>query len=109
MCQGRWIKSVYPTCALKFSCSLAIHKIDFSYNSAYAFPWGTKAMNRKPFSILAVFVFVIVAVLHVVRLVFGWEVVINGAKIPMWVSPLGMVIAGVLAFGVLRECQQGKP
>lgn len=66
-------------------------------------------MTRKPFSILAVFVFVIVAVLHVVRVVFGWEVIINGAKIPMWVSLLGVAISGVLAFGVLRESQQGKP
>lgn len=66
-------------------------------------------MTRKPFSILAVFVFVIVAVLHVVRVVFSWEVIINGATIPMWVSLPGVMIAGVLAVGLLRESQQGKP
>ncbi len=65
-------------------------------------------MIWKPFSILAVFIFVLMALLHVLRLLFGWEVIINGAKVPIWVSLLGVVIAALLAFGVWRESQRGR-
>ncbi len=65
-------------------------------------------MIWKPFSTIAVFVFVLVALLHILRLFFGWEVIINGAKVPTWVSLLSVVIAGLLAFGVWRESQQRR-
>jgi len=65
-------------------------------------------MIQKPFTTVAVFVFMIVATIHVLRLLYGWEVLINGAGVSMWVSILAAVIAGGLAFAVWRELRHCK-
>ena len=62
---------------------------------------------KKPFAAIAVGVFALVALLHVFRLVFGWEVTFQGSVVPMWVSGLGVAIAGGLAVMLWRESRQG--
>ncbi len=57
----------------------------------------------KPFTIIAIIVFVLVSLLHLLRYFLGWEIIINAVVIPMWVSLLGFVIAGGLAFMLWRE------
>ena len=42
-------------------------------------------------------VFAAVAVAHVVRLATGFEIVVGGAVVPVWVSGLGALIAALLA------------
>jgi hypothetical protein len=59
----------------------------------------------KPFTTLAVAVFSVVAVLHLLRLFAGWEVVVVGFVVPVWWSAIGLVVAGGLAFMVWREAQ----
>lgn len=63
----------------------------------------------KPFTSIAIAVFTIVAVLHGLRILMGWEVTIQGAVVPMWASYLGLLIAGGLAFLLWRESRPGKP
>ncbi len=58
---------------------------------------------KKPFTTIAVGVFSLVALLHVLRLAFGWEVTIQGSIFPMWVSVWGAVITGGLAVMLWRE------
>ena len=70
--------------------------------------WVSVMMILKPFSILATVVFALVALAHLHRLLFEWEVLINGARMPMWTSVVGVLIAGLLAFGVWRESRQSK-
>ena len=62
----------------------------------------------KPFTTLAIAVFTIVAVLHLLRIFMGWEVVVSGTVIPMLASYLGLLIAGGLALLLWRESRQGK-
>ena len=57
----------------------------------------------KPFTAIAVAIFGLIALMHVLRLARGWEVTVGGAAIPMWVSVLGLAIAAVLAFMLWRE------
>ena len=57
----------------------------------------------KPFTSLAIAIFTIVAVVHLLRILLGWEVIIQGVMIPMWASYLGLIIAGGLAFLLWRE------
>ena len=52
---------------------------------------------------IAIAIFTVVAVLHILRMLYGWEVVINGMSVPMWVSVLGAIITGGLAFALWRE------
>ena len=63
----------------------------------------------KLFTTIAVVIFSLMAVLHVLRLFFGWEAVINGMIIPMWASAVGVLIAGGLALMLWRESRLGKP
>ena len=58
---------------------------------------------NKPFTIAAVVIFAIVALMHVLRLLLGWDVTIADTEIPKWVSIAGLVIAGGLAIGLWRE------
>src|SRR3989449_8799849 len=48
----------------------------------------------KPFTTIAIVIFSLVAVLHALPLILGWEVVFNGLVMPMWVSVVGSIVAG---------------
>lgn len=61
----------------------------------------------KPFTKIAIAVFSLVAILHLLRLVFGWEVIVSGIIIPLWVSVIGLIVSGGLAFLLWRE-MKGK-
>src|SRR4029078_1498673 len=60
------------------------------------------AMN-KPFTVAAVVIFAIVALIHLLRFVLGWNANIAGTEIPMWVSVAALVIAGGLEIGLWRD------
>ena len=62
----------------------------------------------KPFTNLAIAVFILVAVMHLLRLVYGWEATVNSMVIPMWVSVMGLLIAGALAYFLWREAYKSK-
>jgi hypothetical protein len=62
----------------------------------------------KPFTTIAIVIFSLVAVLHVLRLILGWQAVIDGLVIPMWASVVGLIIAGGLAIMLWRESRPEK-
>jgi len=55
-------------------------------------------MTEKMFATIAAVIFALVALLHLLRLVMGWSVVIGSWTVPMWVSWVGLVIAGGLSY-----------
>jgi hypothetical protein len=55
---------------------------------------------------MAVAVFTLIALLHLLRLLTGWEIVVTGYVVPVWFSLPGMIIAGVLAVMVWREARK---
>jgi hypothetical protein len=57
----------------------------------------------KPFTTIAVAFLTLIALVHLLRLFAGWEVVVSGFVIPVWWSAIGLVIAGGLALMVWRE------
>ena len=57
----------------------------------------------KPFTTIAVAVFSLVALLQLLRVLMGWEVVIGGVHIPFWASLVACVAAAGLAVLVWRE------
>jgi len=59
-------------------------------------------MSQKIFSLLAGLIFLLIAVMHGLRLAFKWEVVLNGWSVPMWVSAVAIVITAYLAFESLK-------
>ena len=60
----------------------------------------------KPFTTIAVIIFTLIAIVHLIRLFVGWEVTVVGFVIPVWWSALGLVIAGGLALMVWREAKR---
>jgi hypothetical protein len=55
-------------------------------------------MTEKMFATIAGVIFALVALLHLLRLVMGWSVVIDSWMVPMWVSWVGLVVAGGLSY-----------
>ncbi|HEX9686520.1 MAG TPA: hypothetical protein VGA25_11795 [Burkholderiales bacterium] len=61
---------------------------------------------NKPFTVVAAAIFALVALVHLLRLIYGWAVTIVGADVPTWTSVLGLLIAGVLAAGLWWESRR---
>lgn len=59
-------------------------------------------MTRKLYLCFAGTIFGLIAILHVLRLLFGWSAVIGGYTVPMWPSFVGLLVAGFLAYEGFR-------
>jgi len=55
-------------------------------------------MTEKAFATIAAVIFALFALLHLLRLVMGWSIVIDSWTVPMWVSWVGLVVAGGLSY-----------
>ena len=58
---------------------------------------------RKPFTMIAVVLFSLIALLQLLRFVLGWEVTVNQVIVPLWVSGIAFVLLGTVAVMVWRE------
>ena len=47
--------------------------------------------------------FSLIAVLHAMRLLYGWEAQIGGWTVPFWLSGVAVLAAGTMAWGLYRE------
>jgi hypothetical protein len=59
-------------------------------------------MNQKTFDLVAGIFFLLIAVGHLLRGIFGWTAVVAGFAVPVWWSWLAFVVVGYLAFEGLR-------
>jgi type VI protein secretion system component VasF len=64
------------------------------------------AMDLRTFSITAGAIFALIALVHLVRIYLGWSIVIDSWSVPMWVSWIGFVVAGGLAYLGLRAMRR---
>jgi len=64
-------------------------------------------MSQKTFSLVATVFFVLVAVMHALRVFFGWNVEVNGWIAPMWVSWVALVVALCLSAEGIRLATKG--
>jgi hypothetical protein len=55
-------------------------------------------MTPRIFSLITSITFLLMALLHAVRLLQQWQVTIGGTVVPLWVSGLGLAISGFLAY-----------
>jgi hypothetical protein len=55
-------------------------------------------MGQRTYNIVTAVVFLIVAVLHLLRIILGWPARIGGLDIPLWVSWLAILVTGGLAY-----------
>ena len=59
-------------------------------------------MAQRTFSLVTAVLFLLIALLHAVRLLRGWQVTIEGAVVPIWISWIGFAIAAYLAYAGFR-------
>ncbi len=57
----------------------------------------------KAGSVLAILVFIIVAIAHLVRLSDGIVVTVGDWTVPQWVSIVGVLVPGTIAFMLWKE------
>ena len=57
----------------------------------------------KTGSLLAVIVFVLVAIAHLLRIVTSTGIVIGGNDIPQWISAVGVIVPGSIAWLLWKE------
>lgn len=55
-------------------------------------------MSHKSFFQVTGVVFGVIALLHLARLVWGWQAEIGGWSVPMWLSVVAVVVAGFLSY-----------
>jgi hypothetical protein len=51
-------------------------------------------IGKKPFTAIAILFFSLVAVAQILRVLIGVEIIVNGFRMPLWVSAVAAVISG---------------
>ncbi|MGC2415161.1 MAG: hypothetical protein WA459_20990 [Stellaceae bacterium] len=64
-------------------------------------------MDQKTYNTLTAVVFLIVALLHLLRIILGWPAQIGGLNIPIWASGLALIVTGGLAYFGFRQNGRG--
>ncbi len=59
-------------------------------------------MTQRTFSLITAALFSLISFLHAVRILRGWQVTIEGAVVPIWISWIGLAIAAYLAYEGFR-------
>lgn len=65
-------------------------------------------MVTKPATHLATILLAVVSLAHLARILFGTQVTLADRVIPMWLSWVAFVVAGVLAIMLWREARTGR-
>ena len=55
-------------------------------------------IDQKTYFLITSVIFLIIAVLHVMRIVLGWPAAIGGWEVPFWLSWVAVILAGYLAY-----------
>jgi hypothetical protein len=61
----------------------------------------------KPFSTFGSFLFGLIAIAHLARVIFGWTVTVSAVAIPMWPSVAIFIGLGLLSVLMWREASAG--
>jgi hypothetical protein len=59
-------------------------------------------MDQRTFNVVAGVIFMLVALLHLLRIYMGWPIAIGSSSVPMWASWIALVVAGGLSYFGLR-------
>jgi hypothetical protein len=55
-------------------------------------------LNRKIYATVTATLFLMMGIVHLLRIIFGWQAEIGGLNIPFWVSWLALFVTGALAY-----------
>lgn len=66
-------------------------------------------MSEHVFSLTVGMIFLLIAFAHLVRLVFGAPVVIEGVSIPLWASGVAVLVTGFLSYEGFHFARKAPP
>jgi hypothetical protein len=55
-------------------------------------------MAQRTFSLITAVLFLLIALGHALRLLFGWHVTVENVVLPLWISWIGLAVASYLAY-----------
>ncbi len=55
-------------------------------------------MSRRAYLLVTAVIFSLIALLHLVRIIFGWSVMLASWSMPMWLSWVALIVTGALAY-----------
>jgi len=61
---------------------------------------------KKPFTVIAIVLLSLIAILQLLRFILGWEVTVHGINVPVWASGIAFVVAAGLAVMVWLEMRK---
>ena len=62
--------------------------------------------NRKPFTLIAATIFLLMALVHAYRIATHFQVIVGSHNIAQDVSWIALIVTGVLSFGLFREARR---
>ncbi len=65
-------------------------------------------MGNKKITLIASIVLGLASLLHLVRVLAGWSLIVENFMIPAWFSVLAFLIAGVLSYKLFWVYRMGK-
>ena len=64
---------------------------------------GKTDLNRNTYMTVTGTLFLVVAIVHLLRIILGWPVEVGGLSIPFWTSWLAVLAAGALSYFGFRQ------
>jgi hypothetical protein len=61
---------------------------------------------KKPFTVIAIVLLSLIAILQLLRFILGWDVTVHGVSVPVWASGIAFVVATGLAVTVWLETRK---
>ncbi len=91
---GVWLTAPFVWLWVGFDAFVLLVLIHYAWNPNLLEP---RATSKGLFFAVGL-IFGAVAVVHFLRLVFGWQIMIDDWMAPMWISWFGVVVAGYISY-----------
>jgi uncharacterized membrane protein len=59
-------------------------------------------MNQNSYNIATGIIFLLIGLLHLLRVLYGWDAIVAGWSVPKWISWVALVVAGYFAYEGFR-------
>ena len=80
----------------------------FLINYAWRMEDRSRTGGERLFHNFAGVVFTLVALLHLSRIIFGWQLIFGSWSAPYWLNGLGVVVTGFLAYASFHFGRRGN-
>jgi hypothetical protein len=65
-------------------------------------------MSTKTYALVTSVLFALIGLIHLLRVIFQWPMVIGTLDAPIWVSVVAAVVLGLLSYAGCRVARKGR-